>query len=45
MLIQLEGLEAELATDGNDVVVHRIAGSPDEFEELCDLLVSQCRRD
>jgi hypothetical protein len=45
VLIKLEGLEAELATDGNDVVVRRVAGSVDEFEELCDLLVNQCRRD
>jgi len=38
VLIRLESLEAELATDGNGIVVRRVAGSKDEFEELCDFI-------
>jgi len=41
VLIQLEGLEAELSTDGPELAVRRVAGSPDEFEELCALIVNQ----
>ena len=45
VLIQLEGLELELATDGSEVLIRRIAGSADEFEDLCDLIVSQRLRE
>ena len=45
VLIQLEGLEAELATDGSEVVLRRVAGSADDFEDLCDLIGSQGPRE
>jgi len=38
VLIQLESLEAELTTDGNEIVVSRAAGSKHEFEELCGFI-------
>jgi hypothetical protein len=34
-LIRLESLEVELSTDGNEIVLSRVAGSEHEFEELC----------
>ena len=45
VLIRLESLEAELSTDGDEVVVRRVAGSADEFDDLGDLIVSQFRRE
>ena len=38
VMIQLESSEAELITDGNEVVVRRTAGSKHEFEDLCGLI-------
>jgi hypothetical protein len=34
----MEGLQAELTTDGNEIVVSRTEGSKREFEELCHLI-------
>jgi hypothetical protein len=31
-------LEEELTTDGNEIVMRRVAGSSHEFEELCDFI-------
>jgi hypothetical protein len=45
VLIQLEDLEIELSTDGSEVLIRRIAGSRDEFEDLCDLIVSHRLRE
>lgn len=39
VLIQLDGLEVELTTDGNEVQLRRVAGSGLEFEELCSFIV------
>jgi hypothetical protein len=36
--IQLESLEAELITDGNEIVVSRVGGSKQEFADLCGFL-------
>jgi hypothetical protein len=41
VLIQLESLEAELTSDGNEIVVSRVAGSKEEFEELCGFIREQ----
>ena len=41
VLIQLESLEVELSTDGNEVLLSRLGGSRYEFEELCGLIGSQ----
>lgn len=38
VLLQLESLEAELTTDGNEIVVSRVAGSKQEFEDLCEFI-------
>jgi hypothetical protein len=35
VLVQLESLEIELSTDGGEVVLRRVAGSRDEFDDLC----------
>jgi len=45
VLIRLESLELELSTDGSEVLIRRIGGSTDEFEDLCDLIVSQRLRE
>jgi hypothetical protein len=45
VLIQPESLKAELITDGNEVVVRRIAGSKHEFEDLCGLIRDQVHRE
>ncbi len=45
LLIQLESLEAELITDGNEVVVRRTAGIRHEFEDLCGLIRNQVHRE
>jgi hypothetical protein len=36
--IRLESLEAELTTDGNEIVVRRTGGNKQEFEDLCDFI-------
>lgn len=41
VLIQLESLEVELSTDGGEVVLRRVAGSKDEFEDLCSFIRDQ----
>jgi hypothetical protein len=38
VLIQLESLETQLTTDGNEIVVSRVAGSRHEFEDLCGFI-------
>ena len=38
VLIRLESLEAELTTDGNEIVLSRAGGSEHEFEELCGFI-------
>lgn len=38
VLIRLESLEVELTTDGDEIVVSRVAGSKNEFEDLCDFI-------
>ena len=38
VLVRLEGLEAELTIDGSGVVLRYVAGSRDEFEELCQFI-------
>ena len=38
ILIRLESLEVELTTDGNEIVVRRVAGSRLEFEDLCGFI-------
>jgi hypothetical protein len=38
VLIQLESLEVELTTDGNEISVSRTAGSKQEFEVFCELI-------
>jgi hypothetical protein len=43
MSVRLEGLYIELMTDGSEVMVRRVAGSADEFEDLCDLIASEFR--
>jgi hypothetical protein len=39
VLIRLESLEAELTTDGNEIVVTRSVGSKHEFDELCEFIL------
>ena len=41
VLIQLESLEAELTTDGNEIVLSRVAGSEQEFDDLCEFIREQ----
>ncbi len=36
--ITSENLEAELQTDGNEIVIRKVSGSMGEFEVLCDLV-------
>ncbi|MEO8308670.1 MAG: hypothetical protein ABI616_11600 [Pseudomonadota bacterium] len=43
VLIQLEGLNVELSTDGTELLLRRVAGSTHEFEELCELIASHYR--
>lgn len=38
VLIQLETLEAELTTDGQEIVVSHVTGSKEEFEDLCGFI-------
>ena len=38
VLIQLESLAVELTTDGDEIVVSRVAGSKQEFEDLCGFI-------
>jgi hypothetical protein len=38
VLVRLEGLQVELAIDGSDVLLRYVAGSRDEFEELCEFI-------
>ncbi len=45
VLFQLESLEAELMTDGNEVVIRRMAGSKPKFEDLCGLIRDQVHRE
>ena len=35
VLVQLEDLQVELSIDGNDVLLRRLAGSREQFDELC----------
>jgi hypothetical protein len=45
VLVRLEGLQVELSTEGNEVVVRRVGGSTDEFEDLRDLIGDQTRHE
>ena len=38
VLVRLEGLEVEVSVDGGGVVLRYVAGSTDEFEELCEFI-------
>ena len=38
LLVQLESLEVEIGTDGEEVVLARVGGSSFEFDELCNFL-------
>ncbi len=42
--IRLEGLDVELSAEGSEVQLRRVGGSKDEFEELCELIVSEYLR-
>jgi hypothetical protein len=39
--LQFESLEAELTTDGNEIVVIRVGGSKQEFADLCGFIREQ----
>jgi hypothetical protein len=41
ILIRLESLEAELTTDGNEIVLSHVGGSTQEFEDLCEFIGEQ----
>ena len=38
VLIQLESLHTELETDGSEIVLKRVGGSKQEFEDLCEFI-------
>jgi hypothetical protein len=45
VLILLDALQVQLSTDGSDVVIRRVGGSKDEFDDLCDLIGDQANHE
>lgn len=41
LLIQFESLHTELETDGNEIIVRRVGGSEQEFDDLCHFVREQ----
>ena len=41
ILIRLESLQAELVSDGSEIVLSRVGGSKREFEDLCGFVCEQ----
>ena len=41
VLIQLDSLHTELETDGSEIVLKRVGGSKQEFEDLCHFVREQ----
>jgi hypothetical protein len=42
--IQTGNLMAELETDGSEIIVRRVCGSADEFDQLCSAIRSRSQR-
>lgn len=41
ILIQFESLQTTLETDGGEIVLNRVGGSKQEFEDLCEFVCDQ----
>ena len=36
--VRLDNLEAELSTDGSEIILSRVSGSRNDFDKLCDTI-------